>query len=47
MFWLIDWLIVSHDLANKQKQYNEPSRNKETNYQLSMKIRISENTMEK
>jgi len=27
---LIDWFVVSYDSANQQKQYKEPSRNKET-----------------
>jgi len=30
---MIDWVIVSCDSANKQKQYKKPSRNKETNCQ--------------
>jgi len=29
---LIDWIIVSYDSGDKQKQYKEPSHNKETNW---------------
>jgi len=31
--WLVGWFIVSYDSTDKQKQYKESSRNKETNCQ--------------